>query len=54
MYKITGHEQKEELKEKISGGESVTTKYWNGDKLVRVDKKVVIAVGVRTSATSKL
>lgn len=39
-YKLTGYEQKEESTEKVECGEIVTTKYFNGDKLVRVDKTV--------------
>ena len=50
MYKITGYEQKEETMEKISCGKAVTIKHFNGDKLVRVDKKIVIAVGCVSGA----
>ena len=50
MYKITGYEQKEETTEKISCGKAITIKHFNGDKLVRVDKKIVIAVGCASGA----
>lgn len=40
MYELKGNEVVEKSTEKIECGEAITTKYFNGDKLVRVDKEI--------------
>ncbi len=42
VYELTGTERKEESTEKVECGDIITTKYFNGDALVRVDKNVIV------------
>ena len=54
MYILKGNELKEESTEKVECGDVITTKYWNGDKLVRVDKTVNVDAVFMSKAFAKL
>ena len=43
MYELKGNEKREESTETIECGDIITVKYFNGDKLVRVDKQVMVS-----------
>ena len=42
VYELNGTERKEELTEKVECGDIITTKYFVGTELVRVDKNVIV------------
>ena len=50
IYELTGVERKEESTEKVECGDIVTTKYFIGDSLVRVDKNVIVDAVFMTKA----
>jgi hypothetical protein len=54
MYRLTGNERIEESTDKVECGEVVTTKYFNGDELVRVDKAVNVDPKFMSEAFSRL
>ena len=54
MYELKGNEIKEESIQKVECGDVITTKYWNGDKLVRVDKTVNVDAVFMSRAFSGL
>lgn len=43
MYELKGNEKIEKSTVTVECGDIITTKYFNGDKLVRVDKEVMVS-----------
>jgi hypothetical protein len=54
VYELTGTERKEEEKVKTPDCEIVTTSYFNGDTLVRVDKTINVDPVFVTKLSTKL
>ena len=52
-YELNGTERKEESTEKVECGDIITTKYFVGDELVRVDKNVIVDSAFMAKAFSR-
>lgn len=52
VYELKGTERKVERTEKVDCGDIVTTEYFEGDKLVRVDKNVIVDAAFMAKAFS--